>query len=252
MFCTVTSTTIEKSKSLTSEELQEKTDLFETLLPKLMKYIQKQASSRASKGLDAILDEDDYVSLGLAQLWAAVLDYDVQKGDLEGWAKRRIWTNMSVLLSNSFHQKRVPRVKVGDEIILSPAVSIEAAGLLDIKAVEEPECICDLMQQEIYGFLVTRLKSFRDRVALAVLRLCLEPDDELLGLCKSRKDVKLTNKSIAARLGVAVSRVAKAKKLIYLFIHNYERCSGCKYFKKCILNTACSEVLKCDIYRQMK
>jgi hypothetical protein len=263
MFCTVTSTSLRESNQLSEEEYREKEILFNELSPKLVNYIKDQANRRNGKSPDSILDTDDYISLGLVQAWAAVIDFDPSKNvSLESWAKRRIWTNMTTMLSNTFHTKRIPQTEEEGKLVYRPLISIHIEtpdGLLLEDHIEEDSInqLDILLQEEVYKTVRTRLEFIGDRVSLAVLRLSLDPDIELINLCGDwQKVTRVTNKALSERLGITDTKIAGSKKRIAIFIKMYETCSSCIKFKKCLsyagkINKDVN-IEECVIYQQLK
>jgi len=211
---------IRKSQELQEGEFFEKQTLFNTILPKLEGYIQRQSRMRASKLPDEGLGVEDFESVGRIQVWAAVVSWDPAKGPLMKWAKRCIWTNMNVVISGQFQSKRVPRETSTGEFQRTVSLSLLSEGfdsLLDESVVDPLD---DLLEEELYFLVREKLLSCDERIAAAVLRLALFPDDELLSLCNlcegkgSKKSFKISNRLLAARLGVSASRVAEAKHVL--------------------------------------
>jgi len=223
----LTKPSIRQAQVLTDEEYKEKLNTFQTLLPKMDYYIHSQAYSRGIKLPDNLLETEDFVNIGRVQTWAAVLSWEPSKGTLENWCKRRIWTNMNVVISARYQRKRLSYTEDVDgikEIVHSvslfsdtPDGSLLLDTLEDMNA-EDP--IDTLLEEELYSLVKNRLLFMGDRVAAAVFRLSLGPDNELFRLCEEyavkghRRKVKVINKALATRLGVSASRISTAKSVI--------------------------------------
>ena len=249
MFCTITNTIISKSKNLSEEDYQKKEELFYDLYNKLKPFIRNQAISKSFKGTNGSIDVDDYESIGLVQIWAAILDYDdTKKVSIENWAKRRIWSNMSVLSTNSQQRKRVPY----DEDVKYRPISFtqdEGNSLLDCIEDKTIDPLIDMIDSELYNTVYKKLLSIKNRVACAVLRLLINPDSELLSLCESKK-ITITNKMLSIRLGCTSASIGVAKKQIANLIDIYNKkaetefsCINCSDRKTCIKYNTC---IKCS------
>jgi hypothetical protein len=249
MFCTITNTTISKSKTLSEEEYQKKEEQFHDLYAKLKPFIKNQAISKSVGGTNGSIDTDDYESIGLVQIWAAVLDYDdTKKISIESWAKRRIWSNMIVLATNSQKRKRVPY----DEDIRYRPISFSQNdyNLLDYIEDKTIDPLTSMEDSELYDNVYKKLLSMKHRVACAILRLLTNPDSELLSLCKSKKLV-ITNKILALRLSCTDTAIAVAKKQIVSLMDIFNKkvemelkCISCLDKKTCIKYNTCIKCLE--------
>jgi len=233
----LTRPSIEKARQLSETEYAEKLEIFEELLPRLAPYIKAQAAQRAAKLPNSVLGEEDLISIGNIQTWVAVITWEPEKGaSLENWARRRIWTNMNVVMGNLYQLKRVPRGPSADgttEVTLRPTslfaenkVGNVMGEYIEDRSQQDP--IGELVADEMYTRTRQKLLSQNNRVAAAVLRLMEYPDRELLQLCeenarRSRRKIRLTNKSLAQRLGVTTSRIADAKADIRVMFKEYSK-----------------------------
>lgn len=229
----LTKPTIEKSKRLSNDEREEKFRVFERLLAKLEPFIQAQAAQRACKLPSSYIDEDDLKAVGNIQTWIATITWDPERGaSLENWARRRIWSNMNVLMGNIYQQKRVPRkaTETGSGVTSRPiSIFTEDENGLPLYETLEDHTFSDpiglLIADELYGKTREKLLSQDNRLAAAVLRLSVFPDSELLRLCERNsrggRKVRITNRSIAERLGTTTSQVAGARASIRAILREY-------------------------------
>ena len=192
------------------ESFTTKLDTFSNLLPEVDSYIQQQAQKRAYMTSD-LLDEEDWVAIGKLQTWMAVVSWDPERSpDLVRWAKLRIWTNMDVELKNYFNSKRGVGDSTQSLVYLSEETSKGTSLIEELESPSDP--LSQLILDDLYANLRKRLLKEKNRIAAAVLRLCLYPDDELLALCSRFKEIK--DRGLAARLGVTPFRIASAKTVI--------------------------------------
>jgi len=222
----LTRPSIESSRRLSAEERIEKMRIFEDLLEKLDPFIESEAAKRAAVLPNNYLDIDDLRAVGRIQTWVAAVTWDPQRGaSLENWARRRIWTNMNVVMGGLYQLKRVPRVVVGNSEVTIRPVSLfteNGDGAFLFETLEDktyPDPIGVLIADELYKKTREKLLELKDRVAAAVLRLLVFPDGELLRLCeeytqRKRKKIRITNRSLARRLGVTTCRVAEARAAV--------------------------------------
>jgi len=265
-----------RANGLSDSDYLNKTEQFERLLPMVIPYIRDQARIKAVKLPNYYITQDDLEAVGWTQVWIAVMTWDSSKGtSLISWAKRLIWTNMSVILDDQYQQKRVPRIVVsplyvkeqlsmhfnsladgdmrdliqhvksstGNRLSYPTDARIHSYIARDLKldVMQSPISIFDktdegmpvydtivdnssptdaIEAEELYNLTREKLISKDSRVALGVLRLITNPDRELLVLCErdsrstNRSSVRITNKSLAARLGLKVSKIADAKVVV--------------------------------------
>jgi len=114
----MTSTDVEIVRRMSPKEYQQRLEMFYELAPVLTPYIKGQAEQKAAKLPVAYVDKYDLEAIGNAQVWIAVLRWDPKKGSsLVGWAKRLVWTNMSVMLDDLYQKKRTSRIPVSEEYV---------------------------------------------------------------------------------------------------------------------------------------
>jgi hypothetical protein len=232
----LTKPSIRKAQQLSEGERAEKVLVFEKLLKKLSPYIEAEAARRASRLPSSYIDKEDLVAVGNIQVWVAVITWDPRRGaSLEEWAKRRVWTNMNVVMGGIYQLKRVPRTIIDNVETTSRPVSLfteNGDGALLYESLEDStysDPASFLMENELYELVRKKLLNSDDRVAIAVLRLMVFPDEELLQLCeravcKGRGRVRITSKSLAERLGVSTCRIATAKATIRTICKEYFEC----------------------------
>lgn len=218
---------IKASRQLTQRERTEKLRIYDELVAKLEPFIEIEAAKRACKLPSDYFGKDDLKAVGYIQTWVATVTWDSRRGaSLENWAKRKIWTNMNVVMGGVYQLKRVPRITVeGNNSITVRPISLfteNGDGILLYEALEDkayPDPSGVLIADELYTKTRERLLYQRKRVAAATLRLLMFPDEELLRLCEegtrnSKRKVRVTNKNLARRLGVSTCRVATARAAI--------------------------------------
>lgn len=223
----LTQPSIEAAQRLTQDEYEEKLHIFDELLEKLSPFIEVEAAKRARKLPSDYYSIDDLRAVGQAQTWVATVTWDPRRGaSLESWAKRRIWTNMNVVMGRIYQHKRVPRVLKGDDTtVTSRNTSLfteNGDGVLLQESLEDftySDPLGVAIADDLYARTRQQLLVIKDRVAAAVLRLLVFPDEELLRLCEeathgSKKKVRLTNKNLARRLGVSTCRVSTARAAV--------------------------------------
>ena len=215
----MTNTSIKQSQQLSEGDRAEKLELFSSILPKLEGYIQQQASLRSEKLPGEYLDVKDFEAIGRIQVWAAVISWDPSKGPLEQWAKRRIWSNMNIVISRQYVAKRIPHdidsITRPVSLYAQDVCGVSLSDVLPDESLVDP--MDDLLEEELYQLTKEKLLLHGNRVAAAILRLSLFPDKELVVLSGSEnilKGVRITNKSLSMRLGVPEARVSKAKTLL--------------------------------------
>lgn len=221
----LTKPSIKRVQELSEEEHTDKLTLFSSLLPKLEKYIHQQAYMRSCNLPGEFLGIEDFEAIGRIQLWAAVVSWDPVKGSLESWSKRCIWTNMNVVISSQYQAKRIPH-SVDTVAELQRPISLFSEGpeglqlfesLPDTSVVDPME---GLLEDELYRLVQEKLLSCGERIAAAILRLSLFPDEELLLLCDlgknkdSKRRIRITNRALSARLSVSTSRISLAKSVL--------------------------------------
>lgn len=223
----LTKPSIEAARQLTQDEYKEKLCIFDELSKKLAPFIETEATKRAYKLPSDYYSIDDLRAVGQVQTWVAVVTWDPDRGaSLESWAKRRIWTNMNVVMGRIYQRKRVPRVVVnGTTTVTSRNISLSTVNGDGVRLQESlkdsayPDPLGVILADELYTQTRERLLVKKDRVAAAVLRLLVFPDEELLQLCEeavqsSKKKIRLTNKNLARRLGVSTCRVSTARATV--------------------------------------
>lgn len=226
-FSVLTKPSIEAARRLQQSEYEEKLCIYEELSKKLEPFIESEAAKRANKLPSDYYSKDDLKSVGYVQTWVAVVTWNSDRGaSLESWAKRRIWTNMNVVMGRIYQYKRVPRVFIDDHTTVTTrnaSLFIENGdGAPLYESLEDPtysDPLGVVIADELYTKTRQKLLFKRNRVAAAVLRLLMFPDEELLQLCEettrnNKKKVRLTNKSLARRLGVSTCRVSTARAAI--------------------------------------
>ena len=222
----LTQPSIDRAQELSDEEHTEKLKLFDDLLPKLEAYITSQAHKKSYSLPSEFLEMEDFKEIGRIQTWAAVISWDPEKGSLEGWAKRRIWTNMNVVVTRQYQSKRIPH-GLDDTGNKQRPISLSS---LDIRGIELVESISDdsatdpleyLLEEELYQVVKEKLLVMGERIAAAILRFTLFPDRELMLLCSadknndSKRKIKVTNRALATRMGISVTRISVAKSVLY-------------------------------------
>jgi len=223
----LTKPAIEATRRLTQGEREKKLHIFNELSRKLESFIDAQAAKRARKLPSSYLSKEDLKAVGYVQTWVAVVTWDPCRGaSLESWAKRKIWTNMNVVMGGVYQLKRVPRVAVDEDTTVTARnaslFTENGDGILLYEALEDPTCSDPagvLVADELYTKTRQQLLVNRKRVAAAVLRLLMFPDEELLQLCEARvrnskRRVRITNRSLARRLGVTTCKVTAARAVI--------------------------------------
>lgn len=199
-----------------AEEYQSRLQIYDDLMPQMTSYIKSQAYRKAFALPVSYVGVDDLVGIGNAEAWVAVLRWNGSSSLVE-WAKRLIWTRTNLTFGYLYRKKRTARVILHGQEITSPTLSLQDI-IYDPSVDLDPVGV--LIAEEVYDNVREQLFRQRKRVAVGVLRLLVYPDRELLRLCeldailKRRQRVRVTNYSIAKRLGVSIPRVATAKILV--------------------------------------
>ena len=197
-------------------EYRKRLELFDELIPKMLAYIRAQASACALKSPTVSVGEEDFVSIGYIETWVAVLRWD-GSSPLVDWAKRLVWTRMNLILRRLYRQKRTVHVISGGSSVTFSTLSlsdIDVESLYDVR----PDSFIE--SSEMYSDLCGLLLRRDQRLEVAILRLLVFPDAELLTLCEAnaqerkRINLRITNRCIAERLGVSTPRVANARVVI--------------------------------------
>lgn len=223
----LTKPSVEAAQRLSPDVYEEKLLIFEELVKKMEPFIEAEAAKRASKLPNDYYSKDDLKSVGYIQTWVATVTWDAHRGaSLESWAKRRIWTNLNVVMGRIYQHKRVPRIFIEDGVSVTTRntslFTENGEGAFLYESLEDTtyaDPLGVMIADELYTKTRQKLLSSKNRVAAAVLRLLMFPDEELLRLCAevtrgNKKKVRLTNKNLAKRLGVSTCRVSAARAVI--------------------------------------
>lgn len=217
MSLAVLNTDIDRTKKLSAQEYEARLQEFERLLPSMRSYIRREAARKAASIPVSYVTEDDLIGIGNIQTWVAVLRWD-RTSSLVHWARRLVWTHMDVIVKRLYDRKRTARTEVqGSEVTVSP---VPLDSMNNQLAVDSVDPIESLIVEDVYNKALERLLHNDLRVAAAVLRLLVNPDDELRRICvidaarKKKRKVRMTTYCIALRLGLPVYRVVRAKKAV--------------------------------------
>ncbi len=213
----INNTDIELVAELADDQYDAMIERFKALREELSGYIPVVASINAAKLPVDYVDKDDLASLCEVYAWIASYRWNGSV-PLANWAKHVITSRMQLVLGSLYRNKRTPRIETADGFITTRPESLDAIPT-DVTS-DDDDPIEALIAEELYFAARTLLLRRDQRVALVILRLLVQPDLEILRLGeqgfsqRGGKEVKITSKCYAQRLGISKARVANARRQI--------------------------------------